>query len=83
MFTRIKKRGLAVGAGVGALLVSGSAWADSVLTAGMTDGLTEGFTNLQDTVADVIGTAWPYVLAVLALYAAPAIVKKLWNMAAR
>jgi hypothetical protein len=59
------------------------ALADTVLTQGMVAALEEGFTNLQDTVADVIGTVWPYMLAVLALYAAPTIVRKLWNLAAR
>jgi hypothetical protein len=77
------KRKLAIGAGIGGLVVSASASAASVLTQDMTDALTDGFTALQDTVGDVISVVWPFVLGVAALYAAPTIVKKLWNMATR
>jgi hypothetical protein len=69
-------------AGSAVLLVE-PASAASVLTAGMTSSLDTGFTDLKDMVADVIATVWPYMLAVLALYAAPVIVRKLWNLAAR
>jgi hypothetical protein len=72
-----------VAAGFGGLLASVNALAASVLTSDMTTALEDGFTSLQDTVAEVISVSWPFVLGVLALYAAPTIVKKLWNMATR
>jgi hypothetical protein len=79
-----KKAALAVVPAVtaGVLLVE-PALADSVLTTDMVGALEAGFTNLVDTVADVITAVWPFMLAVLALYAAPTIVRKLWNLAAR
>jgi len=83
MFEKLRSRCAMIGAGVVGLFAAGTGSATSVLTAGMTTALGDGFTDLQDTVADVISVAWPYVLAILALYAAPGVVKKLWNMAAR
>lgn len=77
------KLAVAASLAVGALLVVEPASATTVLTSAMTTALDDGFTDLKDTVADVIATVWPYMLAVLALYAAPTIVRKLWNLAAR
>jgi hypothetical protein len=84
MFEKVRNKA-AVAAAVtgGVLLLAEPAAAASVLTTGMTTALDDGFTDLKDTVADVIATVWPYMLAVLALYAAPTIVRKLWNLAAR
>jgi hypothetical protein len=81
---KLVKRALAV-FGVFGVSASGIAQAAgvSVLTTGMTTALEEGFESLQLTVVDVITAAWPFMLMVLALYAAPTVVKKLWNMVTR
>jgi hypothetical protein len=70
-------------AGAGMLALVEPAAATSVMTSGMTTALDTGFTDLKDTVADVIASVWPYMLTVLGLYAAPTIVKKLYHLAAR
>jgi uncharacterized protein YqhQ len=71
-----------LGIGAIALSASASAMAESVLTTEMKTALEDGFTNLQDTVGDVIGTAWPFVLAIAVILIAPSIVSRLISRAA-
>lgn len=74
-------KGLMVAGAVAAGVLGGVevASAATVLTADMGTALGAGFTDLKDTAADVIGKSWPYMLGILALYAAPKIVKRMWN----
>lgn len=58
------------------LLVSGAASAASVLTAADKTAITGGFTNLNDTVLDIVGTSWGPGLSMLAILMAPVIVHK-------
>lgn len=66
---------------VAAVLVAGSASAASLLDAGMTTALSTGFTDLQDTIKGILVVAWPFIIGIAALLAAPSVVKKLISLA--
>lgn len=66
---------------VAATLVAGSASAASLLDAGMTTALSTGFTDLQDTIKGILVVAWPFIIGIAALLAAPSVVKKLISLA--
>lgn len=59
------------------LVVVGEASAASVIDTTMKASLTAGFTDLMDTVKDVIGTAWPFILSATVLLAAPGLVQRM------
>lgn len=62
---------------VPALLMAGEANAASVIDATMKAALEAGFGDLIDTMKDVIGTSWPFVIGAAVLMAAPGLVLKL------
>lgn len=66
---------------VAATLVAGTASAASLLDAGMTTALSTGFTDLQDTIKGILVVAWPFIIGIAALLAAPSVVKKLISLA--
>lgn len=68
------KKGAAL---VAATVVSVQAFAASVLDAATKTAVTSGFTDMKDTLLDVLGVAWPYVIAGSVLLATPQIVKSL------
>lgn len=81
---QLKKAVVAVAAVGGALaLVAEPSLAASVLSTEMKTSLTTGFSDLKDTVADVIATAWPVVIAITALIIAPGLVKKMMKSGAK
>jgi hypothetical protein len=57
--------------GVGIVSASSPALAASVLDTGMQTAMTTGFTDLKDTIKDIITVAWPFLLATATLLAAP------------
>ena len=67
--------------GLGMGLAAANASAASLLDATMTTAVTDGFTNLQDTIKAIIAVAWPYIIGIAALLAAPSVVKRLISVA--
>jgi hypothetical protein len=65
-----------VGVAVGGL-ASLNASATTLIDATMSTALDSGFTDLKDTVIDLVGTAWPYVIGITAVLIAPRLVKRL------
>jgi hypothetical protein len=57
--------------------VAGAASATSVLDSTTTTAITGGFTDLKDTILALLGVAWPFLIAVPVVLAAPRIVSKL------
>jgi peptidoglycan/LPS O-acetylase OafA/YrhL len=55
--------------------------AASLLDTGMTTAVTSGFTDLQDTIKGIITVAWPFIIGIAALLAAPSVVKKMISLA--
>lgn len=55
--------------------------AASVLDTATNASISAGFTDLKDTVKDVLGTAFPYMLGIIALLAAPGLVKRMIQIA--
>ena len=74
---QIKQKFAVLGASVSALVLSGSVQAASVLDTATKTSVTAGFTDMKDTLLDVLGIAWPYVIAGSVLLATPQIVKSL------
>jgi len=68
------KKGAAL---VAMTVASVQAFAASVLDAATKTAVTSGFTDMKDTLLDVLGVAWPYVIAGSVLLATPQIVKSL------
>jgi peptidoglycan/LPS O-acetylase OafA/YrhL len=69
---------------LGLALVMGfieTASAASLLDTGMTTAVTSGFTDLQDTIKGIITVAWPFIIGIAALLAAPSVVKKMISLA--
>jgi hypothetical protein len=62
------------------LFFSVSVFADSVLDSGTKTAITDGFTDLQDTILDLLTSAWPFLIAVPVIMMAPRIVYKLIHM---
>lgn len=60
-----------------ALLLSASVQAASVLDAATKTAVTSGFTDMKDTLLDVLTVAWPFIIAGSVLLSTPAIVKSL------
>jgi peptidoglycan/LPS O-acetylase OafA/YrhL len=58
-----------------------TASAASLLDTGMTTAVTSGFTDLQDTIKGIITVAWPFIIGIAALLAAPSVVKKMISLA--
>lgn len=79
----MKTKLLAISSAVSGGLLSLQVQAASALDAGMKTSVTDGFTTLKDTVLDVLSTTFPYILGVMAVLAAPAIVRKLFKMASK
>lgn len=73
--------GVVRGAGIVGLSV-GSAMAASVLDTATTTAITSGFTDMKDTVLGLLGVAWPFLIAVPVIMAAPRIVSRLVKMIA-
>lgn len=63
--------------GLGGLVVTMHASAASVLTAADKTAITDGFTGLTDTVKDIVSVSWAPMLIIVAVLAAPSIVKKI------
>lgn len=57
-----------------------SAQAASVLDAAAKTAISTGYENIQDTALDVVTTAWPFMLALVAIFLAPRIVVRLSRM---
>lgn len=74
---QIKQKFVAVSAVVSAFVLSGSVHAASVLDAATKTAVTSGFTDMKDTLLDVLTVAWPYIIAGSVLLATPSIVKSL------
>lgn len=55
--------------------------AASVLDTTMTTAINTGFTDLKDTVKDVLTISWPFMLGIIALLASPKLVKKMVSAA--
>jgi len=66
---------------VAVLGLVGEASAASVIDAGMKTALEAGFTDLVDTVKDVISTSWPFILGATVLLAAPGLVQRMISKA--
>lgn len=66
---------------LGAAAVVTEASAASLIDAGMTTALTTGFTDLQDTIKGIITVAWPFIIGIAAVLAAPSVVKKMISLA--
>lgn len=64
-------------ASVSGFVLSGSVQAASVLDTATKTAVTAGFTDMKDTLLDVLSVAWPYVIAGSVLLATPSIVKSL------
>jgi hypothetical protein len=60
-----------------------SAYATSVLDSSTTTAIQGGFTDLKDTLIDLLDTAWPFLIAVPVIMMAPKIVTKLVHMIGR
>lgn len=74
---QIKQKFAALGASVSALVLSGSVHAASVLDAATKTALGAGFTDMKDTVLDLLAVAWPYIIGGSVILATPSIVKSL------
>lgn len=79
----MKAKLLAISSAISGGLLSLQVQAASALDAGMKTSVTDGFTTLKDTVLDILSTTFPYILGVMAVLAAPTIVRKLFNMASK
>lgn len=66
---------------LGVAAVATEASAASLIDTGMTTALTSGFTDLQDTIKGIITVAWPYIIGIAAVLAAPSVVKKMISLA--
>ena len=67
--------------GVSAMGFTAMANATSVLATADKTAITGGFQNFQDTVLDILSVSWAPFLAIVAVLAAPAIVKKMISLA--
>lgn len=76
-----RKYGAAVTGSVGLAVFSIEASAASVLTAADKTAITDGFTGLTDTVKDIVSVSWAPMLIIVAVLAAPSIVKKIVSIA--
>lgn len=72
---------VAVGVGAGVMLVE-PASAASVIDTTMHTALEGGFTDLMDTVKDVVSTSWNTVIGVTVVLMAPGLVLKLLHKGA-
>jgi hypothetical protein len=73
---KMKTKLLLFAASVALLGVSGTAAADSILDSTMSTALSSGFTDLQDTVVDLVAQCFPYVIGVSIMLASPSLVKR-------
>lgn len=62
-------------------LIATEASAASLLSADTVTAIGTGFTNLQDTVLEIIETAFPFMLGIVAVLAAPKLVKSMVSLA--
>lgn len=74
---QIKQKMAAVVASASALVLSASVQAASVLDTATKTAVTAGFTDMKDTVLDLLSVAWPYIIAGSVILATPSIVKSL------
>ena len=74
---QIKQKFVAIVAAGSAVALSASVQAASVLDAATKTAVTSGFTDMKDTLLDVLTVAWPYIIAGSVLLATPGIVKSL------
>jgi hypothetical protein len=56
------------------------AFATSVLDTATTTAITGGFTDLQDTILDLLTIVWPFLIGVAVIMMTPRIVTKLIHM---
>ncbi len=68
---------------VSVALLAVQAQAASVIDTATKTAISSGFTNLQDTILDLIVTAMPFIVAGSVLMAAPQIVKGMIHLASR
>lgn len=78
---RPSKIAQAVTLALGASLIASPAFAASLLSPDVVTAVGTGFTNLQDTVLEIIETAFPYMLGIVAVLAAPKLVKSMVSLA--
>lgn len=74
---QIKQKIAAFVASASALALSASVQAASVLDTATKTAVTAGFTDMKDTVLDLLSVAWPYIIAGSVILATPSIVKSL------
>lgn len=71
-----KQHQLALVAVTMALAVT-EASATSLVTADMSTSITAGFTDLKDTVIAILTQAFPFIMGIIGVLAAPSLVKKM------
>lgn len=68
-------------AGFAAVTFASQSMAASLLSTEMVTSMDTGFTDLQDTVVDVVANGLPYVLGIIGILVAPKIIKRLISIA--
>ena len=63
------------------LLAVGEASAASLLTTDMGTAISTGFTDFKDTVIAVLTQAFPFIMGIIGVLAAPSLVKKMISLA--
>lgn len=64
-------------------LVSAQAQAASVIDTATKTAISSGFTDLKDTILDLLGVSYPFMIAGAVLLATPQIVKGLIHLASK
>lgn len=64
-------------------LAVGQAQAASVIDAATKTAITAGFTDLKDTLLDVLAVSYPYIIGATVIMMSPVIVKGLLHLAGR
>lgn len=79
----MKKQLVAVGAVVSSFLVVAQVQAASVIDAATKTAITGGFTDVKDTVVDLVATGYPFIIGTAVVLMSPQIVKGLLHIMGR
>lgn len=68
---------------VGGVLMAGSAMATTVIDTATKTAISAGFTDMKDTLLDILGTAFPFIIGASVILLSPRIVKGMLKMAGK
>lgn len=79
----MKKQALKASALVSGLVAGVQAQAATVIDAATKTAITSGFTDLKDTLLDVLAVSYPFIIGATVIMMSPVIVKGLLHLAGR